>query len=80
MKNIVITGGAGFIGLNFVKYLLQNTSFDVHVIDNFTYASNYNALINTKVPFTKVDIADRQQVSMFFSKNKVNLSNIHSFS
>lgn len=71
MKNIVVTGGAGFIGLNFVKYILENTSFNIHVIDNFTYASNYDALVKTKVPFTKVDIADRQQVSTFFANNKV---------
>lgn len=71
MKKILVTGGAGFIGLNFVKYLQTHTSYDMHVIDKFTYASNQHELINTKVPFTTVDIADREQVTKFFENNTV---------
>lgn len=38
--NLLVTGGAGFIGLNFVHYLLKNTSYNITVIDSLTYASH----------------------------------------
>ncbi|MFJ7938142.1 dTDP-glucose 4,6-dehydratase [Peribacillus sp. NPDC096622] len=38
--NLLITGGAGFIGLNFVHYLLKNTLYNITVIDSLTYASH----------------------------------------
>ncbi|MET3408009.1 dTDP-glucose 4,6-dehydratase [Priestia megaterium] len=38
--NVLITGGAGFIGLNFVHYLLKNTLYNITVIDLLTYASH----------------------------------------
>ncbi|MED3981904.1 dTDP-glucose 4,6-dehydratase [Priestia megaterium] len=39
-REILVTGGAGFIGLNFVHYLLKNTPYNVTVIDSLTYASH----------------------------------------
>ena len=41
MKNIIVTGGAGFIGSNFVHYVVNNHP-DVHVtvLDKLTYAGN----------------------------------------
>ncbi|KQU19318.1 dTDP-glucose 4,6-dehydratase [Bacillus sp. Leaf75] len=38
--NLLITGGAGFIGLNFVQYLLKNTLYNITVIDSLTYAGH----------------------------------------
>ncbi|WP_454871089.1 dTDP-glucose 4,6-dehydratase [Priestia megaterium] len=38
--NILITGGAGFIGVNFVHYLLRTTLYNITVIDSLTYASH----------------------------------------
>lgn len=71
MKKILITGGAGFIGLNFVKYMQAHTKHDIHVLDKFTYAANQNELIKTGVRYTTVDIADKLQVSSFFDNNRV---------
>jgi dTDP-glucose 4,6-dehydratase len=38
METLIVTGGAGFIGVNFVRYLLQHTDARVVVIDKLTYA------------------------------------------
>lgn len=53
---ILVTGGAGFIGLNFVKYMLDKE--DILVIDKFTYASNPDALKALNINHRYVDIAD----------------------
>ncbi|MGP5043824.1 dTDP-glucose 4,6-dehydratase [Glutamicibacter ardleyensis] len=44
MEQILVTGGAGFIGSNFVHYLLENTDVSVTVLDSLTYAGNRMSL------------------------------------
>ncbi|MCM3485092.1 dTDP-glucose 4,6-dehydratase [Kocuria rosea] len=44
MNNILVTGGAGFIGSNFVHYLLRETDVTVKVLDKLTYAGNASSL------------------------------------
>jgi dTDP-glucose 4,6-dehydratase len=43
-QRILVTGGAGFIGSNFVHYLANNTDYEVTVLDALTYAGNINSL------------------------------------
>ncbi|KQV75560.1 dTDP-glucose 4,6-dehydratase [Aeromicrobium sp. Root344] len=40
MRNVLVTGGAGFIGANFVRHLVEETDLDVTVLDKLTYASS----------------------------------------
>ena len=40
MQKLLVTGGAGFIGSNFVHYVLENTDHHVTVLDKLTYAGN----------------------------------------
>ena len=44
MRNLLVTGGAGFIGSNFVHYVLNHTDLSVTVLDKLTYAGNKASL------------------------------------
>ena len=72
---ILVTGGAGFIGTNFVYYQLQHHSEDrVVCLDALTYAGNLEnlteALKNPRFRFVKGDIADREAVNALFEEEK----------
>lgn len=72
---ILVTGGAGFIGSNFVYYMEKtHPDYDIVVYDLLTYAGNLEtleeALKNPKIKFIKGDIADRKAVyEMFEAEN-----------
>jgi dTDP-glucose 4,6-dehydratase len=76
MKTYLVTGGAGFIGSNFVLYMLQKYS-DIKVInvDKLTYASNLANLkeveANKNYRFVQVDICDKEGIEEIFSKNDI---------
>lgn len=70
---IAVTGGAGFIGGNFVHFLLENHPEDrVICFDALTYAGNLETLAdvmeNPQFSFVKGDIADREAVYAFFEQ------------
>lgn len=44
MRKLLVTGGAGFIGSNFVHYVLNHTDYSVTVLDKLTYAGNKQSL------------------------------------
>lgn len=68
---ILVTGGAGFIGLNFVKLLREklSTAEEILVVDKLTYASRHDALISIdNIKFEQVDIADKEHLKTVFEK------------
>ncbi|MEG0394033.1 dTDP-glucose 4,6-dehydratase [Anaerorhabdus sp.] len=72
---ICVTGGAGFIGGNFVYYMLeQHPDYEVVCLDALTYAGNLEtleeAMKNPKFKFVKGDIADRSFIYDLFEKEK----------
>ena len=72
---ILVTGGAGFIGTNFVYYQLQHHPEErVVCLDALTYAGNLEnlteALKNPRFRFVKGDIADREAVNALFEEEK----------
>lgn len=61
MQKILVTGGAGFIGSNFVHYVVEHTDLQVTVIDKLTYAgnrANLDGLPEDRVQMVVGDIAD----------------------
>ncbi|MBQ7131838.1 MAG: dTDP-glucose 4,6-dehydratase [Oscillospiraceae bacterium] len=75
---ILVTGGAGFIGSNFVYYMLEkHPDYDIVCIDALTYAGNLStlktALENPKFKFVKGSIADRELVFELFENEKFDI-------
>ena len=67
--SIVVTGGAGFIGSNFVHFLLGVTDEEIVVIDNLTYAANKD-YVPRQATFIECDISDQEHVDEVFQKHK----------
>ena len=68
-KNIFITGGYGFIGTNFVKYLLKNCDYNIIVFDKLTYASNLRNMENEKINPSKRNELEITDVNKYFLDN-----------
>ena len=69
---ILVTGGAGFIGSNFVHYTLKNKSeYEVTVLDALTYAGNKANLesVADKIEFIQGDICDQATIERAVKKN-----------
>ena len=70
-ESILITGGAGFIGSNFVRYVLDHTGHDVVVVDKLTYAGSLDNLEglsgDPRFTFHHADIADREAMARVFA-------------
>jgi UDP-glucose 4-epimerase len=54
-KYIVITGGAGFIGSNMIKYLLKKTNFKIISLDNYSTGYKKNHIKNIRIKYIKSD-------------------------
>ncbi|WP_372518438.1 dTDP-glucose 4,6-dehydratase [Candidatus Ruminimicrobiellum ovillum] len=78
MKKILVTGGAGFIGSNFVRYMLNKyQDYKIVNLDLLTYAGNIKSLDDVKdnpnYLFVKGDIADNKLVDKIVSDNKIDV-------
>ncbi|NLP15379.1 MAG: dTDP-glucose 4,6-dehydratase [Clostridium sp.] len=76
MKKILVTGGAGFIGSNFVKYMLKkHPDYKIINVDALTYAGNLENLKdisdNKNYTFIKADIRDRKKMDEIFSTYEI---------
>ena len=78
MKTYLVTGAAGFIGSNYLKYILnkyKNEEIRVIVVDVLTYAGNLGTIAeeikDERVKFEKVDIRDQKEIARIFSENEI---------
>ena len=69
-SNVLVTGGAGFIGSHLVKYLNQHTKWHITVLDCLTYAGNVKNLEGANYDFVKIDIRDKSALKEFFKERK----------
>lgn len=72
--SILVTGGAGFIGSNFVRHLLAHTRARVCVVDKLTYAGSLrnldDCLGDTRLHFVQADIRDRRAIGGVFREHR----------
>lgn len=79
MDNLLVTGGCGFIGSNFIRYLLQETDYRGRVIniDKLTYAGNPENLegfekeYDENYVFIQADICDRESMDSIFKEYSI---------
>tara|TARA_Y100000815_G_scaffold275806_1_gene318207 strand:- start:119819 stop:120835 length:1017 start_codon:yes stop_codon:yes gene_type:complete len=73
-KKVLVTGGAGFIGSNYVDYILENFDDEVVVLDKLTYAGDLknleNASKSAKYQFVEGDICDAGLLEQLFQKHQ----------
>ena len=73
-RAVLVTGGAGFIGSNFVRHLLAHTSSSVVVVDKLTYAGSLlnlaGVIDDPRVVFVRADIADRGVMTGVFERHR----------
>ena len=79
MKTYLVTGGAGFIGSNFIHYMFRKYGDDIRIInvDALTYAGNPENLKNIEgrknYTFVKADIRNKEEISRVFLENDVDI-------
>ena len=72
---VIVTGGAGFIGSNFIFYMLkEHPDYEIICVDSLTYAGNLSTLKDVmdkpNFKFVKLDIRDREGVDKLFKEEK----------
>jgi dTDP-glucose 4,6-dehydratase len=74
METMIITGGAGFIGANFVRHALRQTGEKLVIVDKLSYAGNLctisELLDDRRVVFVQADIADREAMNGVFREHQ----------
>ena len=79
MKTLLVTGGCGFIGANFIRFLLQEPGFSGRVVnvDKLTYAGNpvnladIEAKAGDRYTFVRADICDADTMASIFERYKI---------
>lgn len=77
MRTYLVTGGAGFIGSNYIHYMFKKYGNEIHIInvDALTYAGNLENLRDVEqrdnYTFVKADICDKEAITKIFAENNI---------
>lgn len=77
MRTYLVTGGAGFIGSNYIQYMFRKYDNEIRIInvDKLTYAGNLENLKEVEdrenYTFVKEDICDKEAISKIFAENDI---------
>ena len=77
MRTYLVTGGAGFIGSNYIHYMFKKYGDDIRIInvDVLTYAGNLENLKEVEgrdnYTFVKADICDKEAIAKIFAENDI---------
>ena len=77
MRTYLVTGGAGFIGSNYIHYMFRKYGDDIRIInvDALTYAGNLENLPQVQdrpnYTFVKADICDKETITRIFAENEI---------
>ena len=74
-KIIIITGGAGFVGSNLIRYFIEKTNFRIISLDNYSSGSKKNHLANSRIKYLKGDTKDIEK----YVKNPNSINSIFHF-
>jgi dTDP-glucose 4,6-dehydratase len=76
-KSILVTGGAGFIGSELIRFLIKNTEYRVFNIDKLAYSGNLQSLIsvgrNKNYTFKQIDICNENELRSIFEESRPDL-------
>ena len=77
---IVVTGGAGFVGSNLIKYLLKKTNFDIISLDNYSTGNKKNHIKSEKIKYIKSHTKNISKILELFKKDIHSLFHFGEFS
>ena len=77
---IVVTGGAGFIGSNLVKYLINKTKFNIISLDNYSTGNKTNEIKDKRIKYIKSDTKKISKTLNLYKKNIHSLFHFGEFS
>ena len=66
-NNIIVTGGAGFVGSNLIKFLLKKTKFRITSLDNYSSGTKKNHIKHKRVSYLKGNTKDIFKISVSLS-------------